>query len=632
MNTNEFLCKQDVSLKKNSINPSFFNFFLTSFNKKIFDRPLKPKVFRGLPLCNLQKHQRKLITFSSVPLFLFLSIIFLFSLIILTSCGQKLTREQQAAIKYWAEVMDPSAISREERIRELEWFAKAAIPFRGFTIKSVAEDIRTHQWESEVLTKAFYDITGISVTHSIVSEGEVVDSILQQMTTNRRIYDIYVNDADMIGTHLRNDSALNLSEYMAGEGKDVTNPYLDLDDFLNLEFGQDYDGNQLQLPDQQFVNLYWFRYDWFTRADIKADFKKIYGYDLGVPVNWEAYEDIAEFFTGKIIDGVPVYGHMDYGKKSPSLGWRFTDAWLSIAGVGDIGLPNGLPVDEWGIRTENRIPVGASVSRGGAVNGPAAVYALETYIKWLKNYAPPEAINMTWDEAGLIPARGDIAQAIFQYSTWLSSEQFSSPESKVVDSQGNPLWRVAPTPHGKYWDEGMKIGYQDAGSWTILKNSVKGDDRKASWLWAQFCVSKTVSLQKFLIGRTPNRKSTVQSDYIKTHSDQFGGLISFYNSSIEKKWTDSGLNVPHYPLLSQLWWRNISMAISGEMTPQQAMDALASGMDNLMSSMHQKQYSPQLNPERDVSWWLEQPGSPKPKRKDNKPETMDYADMIKLWE
>jgi len=31
--------------------------------------------------------------------------------------------------------------------------------------------------------------------------------------------------------------------------------------------------------------------------------------------------------------------HMDYGKKDPSLGWRFTDAWLSMAGNGDKGLP-----------------------------------------------------------------------------------------------------------------------------------------------------------------------------------------------------------------------------------------------------------------------------------------------------
>ena len=33
----------------------------------------------------------------------------------------------------------------------------------------------------------------------------------------------------------------------------------------------------------------------------------------------------------KTIDGQRVWGHMDYGKKDPSLGWRFTDAWLVMA-------------------------------------------------------------------------------------------------------------------------------------------------------------------------------------------------------------------------------------------------------------------------------------------------------------
>ncbi|MBS3780241.1 MAG: carbohydrate ABC transporter substrate-binding protein, partial [Desulfovermiculus sp.] len=286
----------------------------------------------------------------------------------------------QEPIEKWIEVFQPSVLSKEEQKKELEWFAKAAEPYKGMEIQSVAEGINTHKWEAKVLAQAFYDITGIKVTHDIIGEGEVVDRVQRQIQTNRKLYDIYVNDADLIGTHLRLDSALNLNAYMQGEGKKVTNPMLDLDDFLNLEFGQDYDGNQLQLPDQQFANLYWFRYDWFTNPEFKKEFKEKYGYELGVPINWAAYEDIAEFFTGKEIDGQTVYGHMDYGKKSPSLGWRFTDAWLSIAGVGDKGLPNGIPVDEWGIRVENKIPVGATVKRGGAANGPAAVYATTKYV------------------------------------------------------------------------------------------------------------------------------------------------------------------------------------------------------------------------------------------------------------
>ncbi|MBF9018415.1 MULTISPECIES: ABC transporter substrate-binding protein [unclassified Oceanispirochaeta] len=546
--------------------------------------------------------------------------------------------ESSEAIEKWIEVFSPSALTKEEQRQELEWFIKAAEPYRGMEIVSCAEGIATHKWESEVLAEAFTELTGIKVTHDIIGEGEVVDRIQRQIQTGRKLYDIYVNDADMIGTHLRANSALNLNNYMVGEGAAVTNPMLDLNDWLNPEFGQDYDGNQLQLPDQAFANLYWFRYDWFTDADIMKQFKAIYGYDLGVPVNWAAYEDIANFFTNEVngdgtIDGEPVYGHMDYGKKSPSLGWRFTDAWLSIAGVGDVGIPNGLPVDEWGIRVENKIPKGASVSRGGATNSPAAVYALTKYVDWMKNYAPDYAASMTWSEAGPTPSRGNIAQRPFQYITWLADPAFNDPESPVTDKNGKPLWRVAPTPHGKYWDEGMKVGYQDAGSWTILKDSVTGDDRAAAWLWAQFASSKTVSLKKFTVGRTPVRKSTVFSDYLAEEEKKgtYGGIVTFYKSPVEYMWTDSGPNVPHYPLLAEQWWKNIATAVTGDTTPQESMDNLARDMDDLMGKMNLKQFSPELNPERDPQYWLDQPGSPKAERPDEEPKTIAYDELIKEW-
>ena len=544
----------------------------------------------------------------------------------------------EAAIQKWADFFEPSVLSREERVAELRWFAEAAQSFQGREIKSVAEDIKTHYWESEVLAQAFEEITGIHVEHEIIGEGSVVERMVEQLRSGRIIYDIYVNDADLVGTHLRSGGIVNLTEYMAGEGRPYTNPYLDLGDFLNLEFGQDYDGRQLQLPDQQFANLYWFRYDWFTRPDLQREFERQYGYELGVPLNWAAYEDIAAFFTGREIDGQKVYGHLDYGKKSPSLGWRFTDAWLSIAGVGDVGLPNGLPVDEWGIRVSDRVPVGASVARGGAANGPAAVYALTKYIEWLDAYAPPEAKGWRWVDAGPQAARGDIAQRIFQYITWLSDDAFHELGSPVVGADGKPLWRVAPTPHGRYWDEGMKVGYQDAGSWTIPKN-VRGQRRAMAWLWAQFCVSKSVSLRKFLEGGTPVRESTVFADYVTERIENWGGLIEFYRSSERKKWTDTGPNVPDYPKLSGYWWPNIARAIEGDLTPQQAMDAIAREMDLAMSQMRMSKYSPQLNPVRAAQEWLASPpvlpagsvGAPKAERLRPQPQTIPYDELIKQW-
>jgi glycerol transport system substrate-binding protein len=526
--------------------------------------------------------------------------------------GGKEVEINEEAISKWIEEFQPSVLTPEEQREELEWFARAAAPYKGLEIKSVAEGIKTHYYESEVLAKAFSEITGINVTHDVLGEGEIVQRVQKQIQTGRKIYDIYVNDTDLIGMHYRAQSALNYTDYMDGEGAHITNPNMDWDDFLNLEFGQDYDGNQLQIPDQQFAILYWFRHDWFTRPELKKAFKQDFGYELGVPINWAAYEDIAKFFTGRNIDGRSVYGHMDYGKKSPSLGWRISDAFLAVGGMGDKGLPNGMPVDDWGIRVENGIPVGASVERGGAVNGPAAVYAITKYVDFMKKYADPVALDMTWSEEGPYPGQGHIAQSWYMCCTWLSEDAFADPSSPVVDNEtGMPLWRVAPQPHGKYWEEGQKVGYQDAGAWTILKDSVDDKHRDAAWLWAQFCISKTVDLKKFTVGRTPIRKSTIWSDHIESTKEQYGGMVEFYRSNQEKLYTPTGMNVPHYPALAEKWWQNVAQIIIGEVTPQEGMDNLARDMDDIMGKLNMKFKSPELNPVEPRENWLKKPGAPK---------------------
>jgi glycerol transport system substrate-binding protein len=537
----------------------------------------------------------------------------------------------------WAdEEFQPSTLTRDEQLAELAWFTQAAEPFRGMSISVVSETLTTHEYESRTLARAFQDITGITVTHDLIQEGDVIEKLQTQMQSGQNVYDAYINDSDLIGTHARYGYVVPLSDFMAGEGKEVTLPTLDLDDFIGKSFTTGPDGKLYQLPDQQFANLYWFRYDWFTREDLKAQFLERYGYELGVPVNWSAYEDIAEFFTVHVgeLDGRKVYGHMDYGKKDPSLGWRFTDAWLSMAGAGDAGLPNGLPVDEWGIRVEGCRPVGASVARGGAANGPAAVYALDRYIDWLKRFAPPEAQGMTFSEAGPVPAQGHIAQQIFWYTTFTAD--MIEPGLAVVDAHGLPKWRMAPSPHGPYWSEGMKLGYQDTGSWTFLK-STPLERRKAAWLYAQFVVAKTVSLKKTRVGLTPIRDSDLRSEAMAEMAPRLGGLVEFYTSPARTAWTPTGTNVPDYPKLAQLWWPNVANAVSGAVSPQQAMDTLARQQDEVMERLErigiQGECGPKLNVPEDPEVWLARPGAPKPRLDDEKPagETVPYDDLIRAW-
>ncbi|MFK7861620.1 MAG: ABC transporter substrate-binding protein [Granulosicoccus sp.] len=533
------------------------------------------------------------------------------------------------------EVGDLTGLSADEAKAEMQWFIDAAKPFAGMDIKVVSETIATHEYESKVLAPAFTAITGINITHDLIGEGDVVEKLQTQMQSGENIYDAYINDSDLIGTHWRYQQARNLTDWMAGEGADVTLPTLDIDDFIGKDFTTGPDGKLYQLPDQQFANLYWFRYDWFNDEQNKADFQEKYGYELGVPVNWSAYEDIAEFFTGREIDGQTVYGHMDYGKKDPSLGWRFTDAWLSMAGNGDKGEPNGLPVDEWGIRVnENSQPVGSCVARGGDTNGPAAVYSINKYIEWLNAYAPPEAAGMVFGEAGPVPAQGAIAQQMFWYTAFTAD--MVKEGIPVVDEEGNPKWRMAPSPKGAYWEEGQKLGYQDAGSWTLMK-STPVDRAKAAWLYAQFVTSKSVDVKKSHVGLTFIRESTVQHDSFTERAPKLGGLIEFYRSPARVRWSPTGTNVPDYPKLAQLWWQNIGDASSGAKTAQEAMDALCEAQEKVLARLEragvQGDIGPVLNEEQDPEYWFSQPGAPKAKLDNEKPtpETINYDELVESW-
>jgi len=266
--------------------------------------------------------------------------------------------------------------------------------------------------------------------------------------------------------------------------------------------------------------------------------------------------------------------------------------------------------------------------------GPAAVFATTKYVDWMKKYAPPEAQGMTFGEAGPVPAQGAIAQQIFWYTAFTAS--MNKEGLPVVNADGTPKWRMAPSPKGPYWEEGMKLGYQDTGSWTFL-NSTPEKRRLAAWLYAQFTVSKTVSLQKTLVGLTPIRESDINSQAMTDAAPKLGGLVEFYRSPARTQWTPTGTNVPDYPKLAQLWWQYVAEAASGEKTPQKALDGLAKAQDKVLKRLEragvQGECGPKLNEKRDANYWLSQPGSPKAKLGNEKPQgkTIDYNTLLESW-
>ena len=170
------------------------------------------------------------------------NIIYVMLVYVLLGCSQTDSTSNQNidfaanAEKLVLNEFQPSTLSKEEQTKELAWFTRAAEPFRGMTINVVSETLTTHEYESEVLTEAFFEITGIKVNHDLIQEGDVIEKLQTQMQTGQNVYDAYVNDSDLIGTHSRYGYVIALSDFMENEGSAFTLPTLDLEDFIGISF------------------------------------------------------------------------------------------------------------------------------------------------------------------------------------------------------------------------------------------------------------------------------------------------------------------------------------------------------------------------------------------------------------
>src|SRR5271170_5213515 len=72
--------------------------------------------------------------------------------------------QQVDAAKKWVDSeFQPSTLSKDQQMAEMDWFIKASQPFKGLRVSTASEILSVHEYESKTLTKAFAEITGIQV-------------------------------------------------------------------------------------------------------------------------------------------------------------------------------------------------------------------------------------------------------------------------------------------------------------------------------------------------------------------------------------------------------------------------------------------------------------------------------------
>ena len=165
---------------------------------------------------------------------------------------------------------------------------------------------------------------------------------------------------------------------------------------------------------------------------------------------------------------------------------------------------------------------------------------------------------------------------------------------------------------------------------------------KAGWLYAQFCVSKTVTLKKSVTSLHVIRESDIWSDAMTAIAPKTGGLVEFYRSPARKLWTPTGVNVPDYGKLAQVWWQNVVEGDlrRGDAAAGHGRSGARSGRDH--GAPREVRRAGQARSEderrRDPEYWYgkaEKDGNLAPQRKlaNEKPPgvTVDYDELIKSW-
>mgnify|MGYP005845699553 CR=1 FL=1 len=454
-----------------------------------------------------------------------------------------------------------------------KWYADAAAPYRGKTVKTILEALPPTQYLAKTIAPMFIEITGVKVITEMGSNEEVYSKEMLEATSRSGTYDFFYDDQDMIGTWNKRQSIANLSTLME-EHPEIVEPELDLDDFIPavLNMYKDPQGNLWNLPMEQYPKVYIYRSDLFEDPREKTAFKKKYGWDLRPAKTYAEYTDIAEFFTRPEQD---LYGHACAGKRHPALAYEWTEALFLQAGVCSPGIPWSRPISGWGIEIKDGKMAGCSVATGGTVNHPRMKEFFVMYKNLIDNFAPPGILEFIWEEETEAFKAGRVAQIPNFYSQLI-------PPLTEADSEVVGKFKVALPPVTKYWKEGMARGYWDSAGFIIPAAS---KNVEPSFLFAQFVVSKAHELERAKNVGCTVRQSILATPELSETDRKLGGLISLMKSPEALTLTGTDPAIEEYAAMLEIIYSDIHRGLTGEWSPAQTLDNLARDLDTELKRM-----------------------------------------------
>jgi len=446
------------------------------------------------------------------------------------------------------------------------WWAEAAAPYAGATIRGVSESTPPSNYVADVLAAQFTELTGINVEFETTSWDQMYSKAINDMEANTGIYDFVYIEQDIIYSYLAQDYLVNLTQF-AADNPDLAYEGYDESAFTSFaDYFKNADGDLFGVPMEAFVKVYLYRKDLFEDADIMAAFEEEYGYPLAPAETFEQYADNAAFFSayGESMDmdlwGTTVQGSTGH----PASTYEFLET---------IGPSFGLY--NWGINLDAG---SAQSANGGALDGDTAVEALSFWLSMLP-FAPPEATSSTWDEVASSFAAGRAAQGWVygENAAWIATDESRSAVT------GNVGVRLPVTAEGVIDDAMMGngyIGYYDGGAFGVPHSS---RNKEATLLWLQFIGQESVQAEWAAAGARITHTATFDDPLI---AEQDAKVDGYYTLLEEQGPLFAG--APPFPFHAQV--REvidpfIQRAILGELTPDDALSQAAMAVDEELSRL-----------------------------------------------
>jgi multiple sugar transport system substrate-binding protein len=283
----------------------------------------------------------------------------------------------------------------------------------------------------------------------------------------------------------------------------------------------------------------------FEDSEEREKFKKRYGYELKVPHTYDQLKDIAEYFTRpeSNLYGIALYGSSAYDAVSSA----FNSVLWSFGG------------ELWDPKRN---------TAEGVINSPQAVAALQ-YFKQLFEHAPPGATDWYYDEVNHAIKAGKVALGINWY--YFFNTYLDPGGSKVADKIG-----FAPLP-GQKGPRGHFRQYNSVGGQgiSISKHSRNAD---RAWEFREWLMSHQRQWE-WVRGGGQTGRIDILGSAAHGRAAPYNAVFPISMSRVKDYW-----HLVEYPQLLAIYQKYLHRAITGSMSPKEALDKVAREQQTILDA------------------------------------------------